>query len=68
MNPLKVFIGLAMIMLGLTLLALKSVEVSYGGVVLIGPIPVVFGSNSEMALLAVILAAILLLIPLLTRW
>lgn len=68
MNPLKVFIGLAMIMLGLTLLALKSVKVSYGGVVLIGPIPVVFGSNSEMAFFAVILAAILLLIPLLTRW
>ncbi len=38
MNPFKVMVGVAVVMLGLTLLALSNAEnVEYGGVVVIGP-------------------------------
>jgi len=33
---------------------------SYGGVVLIGPIPIVFGSSPQMALASMFLAAVLM--------
>ncbi|MBO8179954.1 MAG: TIGR00304 family protein [Archaeoglobus sp.] len=69
MNPFKVMIGFAVVMLGLTLLALSSAEnVEYGGVVIIGPIPIVFGSSPDIAVFMVFIALILILLPLLMRW
>ncbi|AAB88981.1 conserved hypothetical protein [Archaeoglobus fulgidus DSM 4304] len=69
MNPFKVMIGFAVVMLGLTLLALSSAEnVEYGGVVIIGPFPIVFGSSPDIAVLMVFVALILILLPLLMRW
>ncbi len=41
----------------------------YGGVILIGPIPIVFGSSPEVAMASVIAAAgLMLLALLLSRW
>ena len=47
--------------MGFTLLAVSS-STEYGGIVLIGPIPIVFGSSPEMAALGIVIAAIMLLI------
>jgi uncharacterized protein (TIGR00304 family) len=69
MNPFKVMAGIAIVMLGLTMLALSSAEnVQYGGVVVIGPIPIIFGSSPDIAVFMVFIALILILLPLLMRW
>uniref|UniRef100_A0A7C3RB42 TIGR00304 family protein n=1 Tax=Archaeoglobus fulgidus TaxID=2234 RepID=A0A7C3RB42_ARCFL len=69
MNPLKVVTGFAVVMLGLTLLVLSSAEnIQYGGVLIIGPVPVVFGSSPDIAVFMVFIALILILLPLLMRW
>ena len=70
MNPVKVFSGIALIFLGLTLLIIsqaEKAEVEYGGVVVIGPIPIVFGSSVSIIALVVLLAAFLLILFTL-RW
>ena len=70
MNPVKVFSGIALIFLGLTLLIIsqtEKAEVEYGGVVIIGPIPIVFGSSVSIIALVVLLAAFLLILFTL-RW
>ncbi len=70
MNPAKVFSGIALIFLGITLLIISQAEkanIEYGGVILIGPIPIVFGSSAPaIALVILIAAAILILFTL--RW
>ena len=69
MNPFKVMIGITVVMLGLTLLALSSAgNVEYGGVVIIGPVPIVFGSSPDIAVFMVFIALVLILLPLLMRW
>ena len=65
MNPIKVFIGFILIMLGLALLALKSGNVQYGSVFIIGPIPIVLASSPELALIGILIAVILMLTVLL---
>ncbi|ADC65746.1 Protein of unknown function DUF131 [Ferroglobus placidus DSM 10642] len=65
MNPVKVFSGIALIFLGFTLLLIsqaEKAEVEYGGVVIIGPIPIVFGSSVSIITLVVLLAALLLIL------
>jgi len=69
----KVFMGIALIFMGLALLAISSAmhaeNVRYGGVVIIGPIPIVLGSSLDMAVLGIVLAAILIFVMLmLLRW
>jgi uncharacterized protein (TIGR00304 family) len=44
------------------------VSSSYGGVLLIGPIPIVFASSPEMAVAAMILAIALMVLSVLLFW
>ncbi|MBE8538635.1 TIGR00304 family membrane protein [Geoglobus acetivorans] len=68
MNPVKVFSGITLIFLGLTLYLISKAEsVSFGGVVLIGPIPVVFGDSPDIMALAVIAIAAIVAISAM-RW
>jgi uncharacterized protein (TIGR00304 family) len=67
----KVFMGFALMFMGIALLMLSTANanVQYGGVVIIRPIPIVFGSSVDMAVFGVFLAVfILMAILLLMRW
>ena len=44
----------------------KERKVDFGGVVMIGPIPIVFGSDRKAAMLAMLLAILLMLLAMLT--
>ena len=64
MNPVKVFTGIMLVFIGLTLLSLSSLSaqnVQVGGVVMIGPIPIVFGSSPAMASFALVMALVFLI-------
>ncbi len=64
MNPFKVFAGITLVFVGLTLLSLSSIpaqNVQVGGVVMIGPIPLVFGSSPAMASFALVVALVFFL-------
>lgn len=61
MRPDKIFIGFALLFLGLSLLTISSGG-DYGGVLLIGPIPIIFGSSPQMAATSVIIGAVMLFI------
>lgn len=64
-----IFMGIAFIMIGIALLSLSSANVEYGGVVIIGPLPIVFGSSANMVALGIVLAVMLILLTLmLMRW
>ncbi|MFP3946348.1 MAG: TIGR00304 family membrane protein [Archaeoglobaceae archaeon] len=68
MRPDKIFIGFALLFLGLALMTISSGG-DYGGVLLIGPIPIVFGSSPQMAVTGIIIGAIMLFILyLFLRW
>ena len=41
---------------------------SYGGVILIGPIPIVAGSNPQMAVISMFMAAVLMIISYVLFW
>ena len=58
-----VIIGIAIIVVGTLLTALKAGrgEVKSGGVLLIGPFPIVWGSSSKLALAATVIAIIILI-------
>ncbi len=62
MRPEKIFIGLALLMLGLTLLVIPAGNVAYGGIILLGPVPIVFGSSPTLAAIGVIIGALLLIL------
>ncbi len=63
-----VFMGIALIMIGMALMTISS-NFEYGGVIIIGPFPIVFGSSLNMVLFGIILAVILILLTLiLVRW
>ncbi|MET1124600.1 MAG: DUF131 domain-containing protein [Archaeoglobaceae archaeon] len=68
MNLLKVFVGLALTMLGLSLLLVQPENVEAGAVVIIGPIPIVLASNTSLLLPLVLLAAAVLVLLLVLRW
>ncbi|RLG04706.1 MAG: hypothetical protein DRN54_00325 [Thaumarchaeota archaeon] len=75
MNTIMIAVGLALILLGalLVMLALLSnrVKVRGGGVILIGPFPIIFGDQAlrPILLLFAVLAAFLLLVfAILSRW
>jgi len=57
----KVFIGFALLMLGLALLTIPAGNIGFAGVVLIGPIPIVIGSSPTLAAIGIIIAAAFLL-------
>ncbi len=63
-----IFVGIALILIGIALLSLSG-NVEYGGVVIIGPFPIVFGSSPDMVVFGVVLTLILLtFLILLARW
>lgn len=59
-----VFVGIALVFMGLSLLALTSSissgNVQYGGVIIIGPFPIVFGSSPSMAIFGVVFAVLVI--------
>ncbi len=64
---LIIFIGITLIIVGSILQATgvandEDSTVKTGGVVLIGPIPIIFGSDKRMAITGVILALILMFV------
>jgi uncharacterized protein (TIGR00304 family) len=74
-----VFIGMAIILAGLLVVFLASVvsdepsedregraHVKGGGVIMVGPIPVIFGSDSKWASVALVLATVLIVVVLLS--
>jgi len=62
MNSFKIMVGIVLIFLGISMLIISQSNVEYGGVVVIGPIPIVFSSSPEMAMFSIVIAAIFLLI------
>jgi|Deesub1362B_J571_1020462.scaffolds.fasta_scaffold00025_29 uncharacterized protein (TIGR00304 family) len=70
MNPIKIFVGIALIFMGISLLLISQAEsVEYGGVVVIGPFPIIFASSPDMAVISIFIAAFFLLMLLFfTRW
>jgi len=70
MNPVKVFLGITLIILGLMIYSLSLVEkanVEFGGIVLIGPIPILIASNAGMAMGVLLIAIVFILILSLLR-
>ena len=74
-----VYIGVAIILAGFLVVFLATVasarsseegekrtEVRGGGVILIGPIPIIFGSDAKWASVAIVLAIVLIVIVLLS--
>ncbi len=61
MRPDKVFVGFALLFLGLALFTISSGG-DVGGVLLIGPIPIIFGSSPQMAVTGIIIGAVMLFI------
>ena len=65
---LLVLVGFALIFLGVLKAAWSSPgeggggRVEGGGVILIGPIPIIFGTSSKMALIAAALAVVLMIL------
>ncbi len=57
-----VLFGVLLMILGVALAASKGGEGEFGGVIIIGPIPIVFGSSTRAALLAAVLGAILMVL------
>ncbi|RLI76762.1 hypothetical protein DRP05_12310 [Archaeoglobales archaeon] len=62
MNPFKIMIGIALIFMGISMLLISQSGVEYGGIVVIGPIPIVFGTSPDMVMFSIIIAAIFLII------
>jgi len=66
MRVIWIFIGMFLVMTGLTLLPFAMIEdvkdVKYGGLIVIGPLPILFGNSQDMTLLAGVIGIILLLL------
>lgn len=64
---LVVFVGIAIILLATFLSAKKdrNAKAQGGGVVMVGPIPIIFGSDAKWASIAAILAIMLIILGLL---
>lgn len=71
-----VVLGILIIFVGTVLQATKSTgetqtgEVQAGGVVMIGPIPIIFGTNKNITVVSIVLAIILMIVAYLLfyRW
>jgi len=59
--------GFLLVMISFMQAALQG-EAGYGGVILIGPIPIVFGSSPGMAIAAMLLAIALMVLSFLLFW
>jgi len=58
-----VFIGVILIMIGSVIQSTsKSSEVHTGGVILIGPIPIIFGNDKSLIIIGVVFAIIIMIL------
>jgi len=70
-NLFKVFVGITLVVIGFSILALGSLAgaAQYGALVMIGPVPIILSSSPELAAFLLIFALIILILPILfTRW
>lgn len=58
------FLGIMLIFIGFLASASSGARVEGGGVVLIGPIPIIFGTSGRAALLAALLGVIIMVLAL----
>ncbi len=71
---MKQEIGLLLIAMGFLAVLVSMLQsavqgyVSYGGVILIGPIPIVVGSNPQIAVISMFMAAVLMIISYVLFW
>ncbi len=69
MDISRLFVGLAFVILGLSLMNLSiNGNVSYGALVLLGPFPVLVASDLGVAVFLILLASIFLILALMLRW
>ncbi|MEM2086489.1 MAG: DUF131 domain-containing protein [Archaeoglobaceae archaeon] len=63
------FVGIALIVIGVTLLSLSNLQnVSYGALLLIGPIPVIVSSDVGLAILLLLICSFLLILLQFLKW
>jgi uncharacterized membrane protein len=68
MDISKLFVGLAFVILGLSLMNLSiHGNVSYGALILLGPFPVLLASDLGVAVFLTLLASIFLILALMLR-
>lgn len=69
MNPWMLLIGIVFIFIGFILIVVSSLpqktEIKSGGVVLIGPVPLIFGTDKETIIIASVLAIVIMILALL---
>ncbi len=69
MNPWLWFVGITLIFVGFLLIILSTLlqktEIKTGGMILIGPIPLVFGTDKETVVFVSLLAIIIMILALL---
>ncbi|MEN2999214.1 MAG: DUF131 domain-containing protein [Acidilobaceae archaeon] len=63
-----VFIGMLLIFVGTFFSVLEKGKVEGGGVLIIGPIPIIFGSSPRIALLAALMALAITVLVFLIYW
>lgn len=68
MDYWRLFMGLALVVIGLALLNTPNGSFSYGAIVLIGPFPIVVASDQAIAIFMLLIAVIFLILAYLTRW
>ena len=56
-----VFAGFVLLMIGLSLLTLSSTNAEFGGIILIGPFPIIFGTSAGLAVSAALIGVVLFL-------
>lgn len=62
---LLIIVGIGVLVAAIVFSGTRRTEVKGGGVVLIGPIPIIFGSDAKWATVAIVLALVLVVLSLL---
>ena len=57
-----ILLGFSLLIIGSLLKARGSAEVESGGVIVIGPIPIIFGSSGRAAVLAAVLGLVIMIL------
>lgn len=69
MNAIK--LGISLILLGFALVFIGAIlsakDTAFGGLIMIGPIPIAFGSSPEITVIAMVIALLLMLMFILWR-
>lgn len=65
----RLVMGFALVFLGLAIISISAISsISYGALVMIGPVPIVVSSDAGMAVFLMLLAVIFLFLMYLLRW